>query len=419
MERGEIMYTCKHLPGREFKTIKEMCDAANVDAKKIWGFKAYHKEMTHGEILDMYLDFDCEDLRKIKCSHVNLGSVSYTARDTFRKKCEENNVNYKNAMNYRSRHKVSDEEAIQHFVELRNADMTICQAARVNNFNYYTFAKFARVRKNEGKKIDDIVEEYREELKKMPIASRCRELGLNPKAVYQYKRTHPNMSVDEVMARCARSVYGNKKDRETRYNEYFEYVKQFGITIEQFDYCVNKNEKLLECGKSSAKLRIESMLKAKENRDKRFDDFCESNGIEDEYVKELMLEFRQDNPLQTYSRSHSRAMKVINETEPTFSERCRENGLDYQNAYYLKTMNKDLSDSEVIELAKKKAKEKVEEFCKLYNVDIKEFIEYKNSIGPCTVEHAMINYMKDNGRDWGNSVRGRRIRKRRAISSEE
>lgn len=165
------------------KTFKSLCEQNNIDYQRARNYKNNHKELTKDEVIQFYL---CES-------------------KTFKQKCEEAGVDYNKATSYRHNHpELTEEEIIKWYLSpfKKISFREMCENA---NISYQRAVGYRRLHSelSEEEVVDIIKERVSKDAYRDQIREICKKEGIEYKNVlrfYRNKLKNTNLSPRDVVA---------------------------------------------------------------------------------------------------------------------------------------------------------------------------------------------------------------------------
>lgn len=176
----------------EKDTIADICKRANVDEGLYRRIKFSNKELSSKEIIQR-----CKE-------HSSKRHMKHSSKRTLAERCRELGISENAAQLYKARHKVSDDEVIQAYLNKKKPFSEKCKDAGVN------YQKAVRI-----KNIEKISEE--EAIKKVlktkkSFKDRCEEENISYRAAIAYRKRY-NLTDDQVIEHYKNKVEACRKNK--------------------------------------------------------------------------------------------------------------------------------------------------------------------------------------------------------------
>lgn len=197
-------------------TIADICKKANIDSGLYQRIKFNNKELSSEEIIQ-------------KCrEHVN--------KRTFAERCRELGINERAATLYKSRHKLSDDEVIQIYINRKKTFSEKCQEAGVD------YKKAVRIKSSKNLSEEEAIKRALEV--KKTLKDKCKEAEISYGAVITCRRKY-NLTDDEAIriVKNNQNNFKNKcKENNINYSKAIQYRQSHPeLTDEQvIEYYKNK-----------------------------------------------------------------------------------------------------------------------------------------------------------------------------------
>lgn len=301
---------------------------------------------------------------------------------TFKQICDENNIDYQRARNYKNTHKeLSVEEVIEYY---RNKEKSFKERCKESGISYSNANGYRN--RHPEKSLDEIISMYLTP-KKKSFSEKCKDNNIPTSRAYHYRKLHPELSDDEVIKDLCENV-----KRDKLYSEINSLCLKYNLNYKS----VLKFKRQHHPNITSAEKIIGYYIQGWKGKEKKasFRQMCLREGISYPTAHNFLKNhswLTEDEVILYYKGDVLIKEKVWYESLSEFSKKCFDNGIDIRLAQSYKRGHPDLSDEDVINHYLTDSKSFVQK-CKDYGLPVSRCYKYKQ-MNPKMSDDELIDYM--------------------------